>query len=157
MHNKYPVVDKDCSNGIYEPLPQFSKDDWKNKNRIPRTEKEKADLIAEVLGSDCFYPAQHIVMLEEYNPAKDMAAAINASTISHWWNMGRIVSMGNLAFDKNSFPMGATASYNDYVIFDMHAQRRTRFNNAAVLLVRDLSIDGIVKDPAEFIKAGRYD
>lgn len=156
-NNRYPVIDRDYQGGIYEPILDVPADHWENKNRKPLTHEEKVQLMIDAFGVDCFRPTQHKVCLLEYNPiehAKTISPNVNTA---HWWNLGKIISMGRLAFDKYTFAGGATASYGDYVMYDGRRCDRTKFRGGHMIIIEDRDIIMPVKDPAEFAFGARDD
>lgn len=153
--NRYPVIDTTYEGGIYHPLPDLPLDHWENKNRKPYTHEEKVQMMIDAFGVDCFRPAQHKVCLLEYNPVEHAKTRSPNITTTHWWNLGRIVSMGRLAFDKHTFEGGATATYGDYVMYKGSFCDRTKFRGGHMIIIEDRAIDMIVKDPSEFVFGAR--
>lgn len=149
--NNYPVVELSYPGGIYEPLPDMPKDHWENKNRRVWTLEEKQQLMLDAFGIDGFRPAQHKVCLLEYNPAEHSHLKMPSGSTAHWWNLGKIISLGRLCFDSRTFACGASATYGDYVMFDARRQNRTKFKGGHMIVIEDRDIVMPVKDPVSFV------
>lgn len=147
----YPFVDKDYHGGVHHKLDYVSDDHWKNKNRHEWSEEDIEKLMIENFGSDAFSPAQHWLVLAEYNPSEDSIIVEDNMSTAHWWNLGKIINMGPCAFDSKTFPMGATATIGDYVVFNGNGVKRTKFPIGNMLWLHDTDVFGIVKDPKEYM------
>lgn len=153
--NAYPVVENEISSGVYHPLPYYSEDDWKNKNRHPWKIEDVEALMRESFGTDAFYPTQNNMCVLEINPAENSKLLYSDHNTSHHWNIGRIIALGPLCFETRRFPKGAAATIGDYIVFDS-AESRIKFATGSNLLrMKDYNVLDIIRNPDEYANAGQ--
>lgn len=155
-HNNYPVVEP-YPGGIYEPLKRYPVSHWRNKNRIPRTIEEIDDAVEEAFGVRGFLPIGHEVCVLEFNPAAHSRLIQTVDNTNHWWNVGKIIALGELCFDSLTFPKGAPGTFNDYVIFDAAGVKRTKFEKGNMLSIPDTNVKYATDDPFNYIKGLKRD
>lgn len=154
--NNYPVVEP-VKAGIYEPLDHYPVSHWKNKNREPKTIEQIDKMVEEAFGVNGFLPAGHQVCLLEFNPAAHAILIQTDDNTSHWWNVGKIIALGELCFDSRTFPTGAPGTYGDYVIFDQAGAKRTKFKKGNMITIPDTNIIYATDDPFKFISGIKRD
>jgi len=146
----FPVISSSCKNGIEEPLPFFDETDWRNQNRKKRSQEELDKLFSEYCDSDFEIAFNEVVLAElnrnEYadfiSPEKYKEDTIYA---------GKIIKMGKECFDKVNFRCGATASYGDFVVYDLLRSQEKNTSTHRLIIVKDRDIIGFFKDPTDFL------
>lgn len=160
----YPVLTADLpaglpyspSNYLYEPLPNYPKDHYANRNRRPWPQEEVTKLILEEFGVDIIRPQQHYLLLKEYKPNKDgekiSSILIPAQSLEDRWHVGLIVAMGPLAFDHKYFPTGAPATFGDWVVYNrVDTLRVDTRKNGAYLFVQDKNVINFATYPLDLM------
>lgn len=159
----YPVIERDYKGGVYEPIPDWAPDDWRNQNRLPYDPQRDIDLMMEYFTSIGYEPEPYSLILAEFDPTNETCFKNkNGETLNFvdanpdmfsTWHIGRILRLGRGCFSSDKFPLGAIASLGDYVHFDLSNARRTRFNNVPIVQLEDVNIKGHIQNPYEFINA----
>jgi hypothetical protein len=151
-NNIYPVIDRENGVGIHSPLPYFPKENWRNKNRRPYSLEELENLMNETFDCGGFHPAKDVIALLEFEPGDHQVGVKHSiNPMSHFWDMGQVVAMGDACFDKLTFDTGPTCTYNDYVAFENAHKKRIRFKRGKyMILIKDIHALGTIEDPVRF-------
>lgn len=131
----------------FSPLPNFPRDHWINQNRHSWSEEEIRNLYKKYVGereiklNSCDVLIRPVdlnyksLVIEDQK--KDRAPLI----------CGRLIGMGMMAFDLAGFPKGASATYNDYVLFNYEDATDWKIDFNPLVTVNDLDILGVIEDP----------
>lgn len=145
----FPVMNRNCQNGIFEPLEFWDKDDWRNKNRRNWTEEELSNLYTEI----CDFPIElknREILLVDYNREESMEFVSNDKYAQDTIFLGRIIKMGTKAFNRIKFKLGADATYNDWVFYNLIKAKIINTKKHKLIVIKDTDLWGLARDPKEF-------
>lgn len=91
-----------------------------------------------------------LLLVKPFNQ-KEFSTLINHETIKDKLHVGKVIKIGELAFDAICFKFGATCTYNDWIQFDLKTSERVILNSETFFLVEDRQVKGIVDDPKTII------
>lgn len=144
------IIDKFYSQkSLYEPVCYLSKDHWVNKNRHSWWPDEKEELYHSEIEDFKFEIGNCDVLLRFYDLNENADLLNLDSKDPTKLYCGRVIKIGALAFDLACFPKGASATYNDWVLFSIDDAEQIQIKNRIYYVVNDLSIGGVIRDPSE--------
>lgn len=153
----YPKMLTDEYNSLFNQVPFYPKDSWHQKNRHVWTEEEIEKLYSEYFplkeGQNSSEVASVFLLLVEYDSREATSYIKNAPDPVDLWHIGRIIKIGSQAFASNKFPLGATATYGDWVRFNPLDAIRANFvhtQNRPILLP-DYGILELIQDPKLYV------
>jgi len=153
----YPRMLTDEYNSLFNPSPLYPKDSWQQKNRHVWTDEMIEELYREYFHINpeekASEPVSVFLLLVEWD-SKDATAYKNTTPDPvDMWHIGRIIKIGAQAFASNKFPMGATATYGDWVRFNYLDALRAKFvyGNKNPLIIPDSAILELIPDPTRFV------
>jgi hypothetical protein len=149
----FPVMNRECKNGIFEPLSHWSKENWRNRNRRNWTCEELKNLFSDHADIDDRELSKNYILLYNFPRSaseKDGDLLNTTRFVKDTIFIGKIIKMGNYAFDKGTFPTGAIASYGDWVHYDLMKSVEKYGANKQLVLIKDTDIIGLARDPLEF-------
>jgi|SRR5574343_251310 len=146
------VIQFSPSNYLYDPLPYFPKDHFVNKNRRPWSFEEKQDLLKEMFPELGIVPTGFNIILEEINV--DSPFRGENDEVYKEWKVGRVIAMGESAWDFLKFPMGARATYNDWVLYhEVDTKRHVIRDSKVFITIKDVHIQHVIDCPIKLSEA----
>lgn len=135
---------------LFQPVARFPSNHWYNKNRRLWTPEELEAFWKEHLGNSDFNLQKPKLLLKPFNE-KEEAFLINHEIKNSKLVCGKVIKIGELAFDKISFPFGATCTYNDWIMYNPISAERIDLNNKKFFLLDDRDVNGVINDPTLII------
>jgi co-chaperonin GroES (HSP10) len=137
------------TNYLFEPLPWFSKDHFRNINRRHWSLEERKNLVTDTFGQEVCMPTGYNALVVEIADRDETKGGIiiNKSwSLSQAFAIGRIIALGESFSDHQKFPFGARATLNDWIIYKKQETTRQTTTGASFLHVSDFAILDVINE-----------
>lgn len=150
MHNDRIINKFYSQKSLYEPVPWINPNHWINKNRHPWSDAEKDNLYYKEMGDFEIDIRNCDLLVTNFNP-NDVTLIKKYGKDSTKIYCGQVIKIGGLAFDKATFPLGASCTYNDWVEFPVTHAEYSIVRDKLFWRVMDNDIIGLIKHPSDIL------
>ena len=148
---RFPVIEHYEGNGITSPVKYIKLDDFRARNARLRDINEIMDSMEKAFGHRDCYPVRHWILIEQFNPS-DYNTIISTPDTANIWMIGKIIAMGETAFDDRQFPEGAVATYENYVMYQPTGGIRNAWMGSKMSIVPDTNVMLNIDNPVRFVR-----
>jgi co-chaperonin GroES (HSP10) len=145
-HDEYiEIIFGDNNKFTHHPL--FPDKHWVNKNRHFWTEDEIKNLYEKYVGRREIKLNSCDVLIRPVDLNYKSLVIEDQKNDRAPLICGKVIGLGMMAFCKAGFPKGASATYNDYVLFNYEDATDWKIDFTPLVTVNDLDILGVIEDP----------
>lgn len=137
------------TNYLFEPLPWFEKNHFRNINRRHWTLEERKKLVIDTFGEEICMPTGFNALVLEVPDRDETNSGLRINkgwSLSQAFSIGKIIALGEAFSDHQKFPFGARATLNDWIIYKKQETSRQTTSGASFLHVSDFAILDVINE-----------